>query len=289
MNYFKKISQCIEYIEENLQKELVLQEIARQAGMSLYHCHRIFSALTGYSLKEYIRKRRLSLAAIELVKTKKRIIDIAYEYSYETPESFSRAFRQFFSVNPNLYRRGDYCIELLEKIDIYTIRSSIKPGGKMTEPEIIEKPAFKVMGYVLETNYLNGDNFKEIPKFWDEVMAKGLLQKIPLKIDPDCCLGICIDFREDGKMKYIIGYAVESLDHIPSGQYGITVPAAKYAVFTAKGKMPESIQNTVKYIYQDWFPNSEHERANQPEFELYDKKRLANPENGEVDIYIPLM
>lgn len=248
MDYLKKINRCIEFIELNLKNELILQTIAQQSGLSLYHCHRIFSGLTGYSLKEYIRKRRLSNAAVELINSKKRIIDLAYDYGYETPESFSRAFKQLFSVNPSIYRKRIPYIKLVDKIDIYENKSILIKGGKMIKPEIIEKPAFHILGYAVETNYLNGDNFKDIPQFWKEAMPEGLLQKISKKLKPECCLGVCLDFQEDGKMKYIIGYEVEALDQVPPRQFQTFIPSAKYAVFTAKGKMPESIQNTVKYI-----------------------------------------
>jgi len=101
-------------------------------------------------------------------------------------------------------------------------------------------------------------------------------------------LGICLDFRADGAFTYIIGSEVTSTDNVPDDMVSKKIPDAKYAVFSACGKMPDSIQNTFKYIYHEWLPKSKYQHADSPEFELYDE-RSDDSENAEVDIYVPIV
>jgi len=156
------------------------------------------------------------------------------------------------------------------------------------EATIISKDSFPIIGIELRTTTNKGANFIEIPQFWKNVLGKGQIDKIPDRKNPDTVLGICMDFEPDGSFSYIIGSEVMSTKNIPDGMVTRTIPAAKYAVFTASGKMPNSIQDTVKYIYRKWLPNSEFQRANSADFELYDK-RFDDEEHAEVAIYVPIV
>ena len=156
------------------------------------------------------------------------------------------------------------------------------------EPKIIIKEAFPIIGIELKTTTRGGKNFVEIPQFWENVLQQGQINNIPDKKHPDTVLGICMDFGTDGVFSYIIGTEVINTENVPDDMVCKTIPTARYAVFTACGKMPGSIQDTVKYIYQEWLPNSEYRRADSAEFELYDE-RFQGGENAEVDIYIPIV
>ena len=156
------------------------------------------------------------------------------------------------------------------------------------EPKIISKKAFSVIGIELKTTTREGKNFVEIPQFWQQVIQKKQIKNIPNKKQPDRVLGICMDFRADGAFSYIIGSEVTHTDNVPDDMVSREIPEANYAVFTARGKMPDSIQNTTKYIYREWLPKSKYQHAHSPEFELYDE-RSGDSENAEVDIYIPIV
>ena len=155
------------------------------------------------------------------------------------------------------------------------------------EPKIISKKAFPVIGIELKTTTREGKNFIEIPQFWQQVIQKEQIKNIPNKKQPETVLGICMDFEADGTFSYIIGSEVAHTDDVPEDMVIKQIPDAEYAVFTARGKMPDSIQNTTKYIYQEWLPKSKYQHANSPEFELYDE-RSDDSKNSEVDIYIPI-
>jgi len=154
--------------------------------------------------------------------------------------------------------------------------------------KVITKESFPIIGIELKTTTHDGKNFVEIPQFWEKVMQQGQIDNIPNKKYPGTVLGICMDFQTDGSFSYIIGTEVTKAENIPGDMVCKTIPAARYAVFTARGKMPGSIQDTVKYIYQEWLPNSEYQRADSADFELYDQ-RYHGGENAEVDIYIPIV
>jgi AraC family transcriptional regulator len=119
---------------------------------------------------------------------------------------------------------------------------------------------------------------------WQEV------ERMPNVINKDeqACMGICMDFDGINTFSYLICVEVSKFDTIPKKMVAKTIPAQKYAVFTAKGKVPEAILQTWKEIYQKWFPTSGFERTDGPDFEYYDKRSRINDEKSEVDIYIPI-
>jgi AraC family transcriptional regulator len=156
------------------------------------------------------------------------------------------------------------------------------------EPKIIKKDAFTVIGAGLKTTLSDETDFGEIPKFWEKVLRDGLIDMIPNKKHPDTVLGISMNIQPDGSFLYIIGAEVSSAADISESMVCKTVPAAEYAVFTARGQIPGSIQETSKYIYKEWLPNSGYKRAETAEFELYDE-RCQRGEKSEVDIYIPII
>ena len=156
------------------------------------------------------------------------------------------------------------------------------------EHAIISKESFHIIGVELKTTTQDGKNFVEIPQFWEKVLEEGQIEKIPDKKFQDTVLGICMDFEPGGRFLYIIGSEVTSTENTPENMVCRKIPAGKYAIFTARGKMPGSIQETFKYIYQEWLPNSGYQHANSADFELYDK-RCHDAENPEVDIYVPIV
>ena len=171
MSYFKRIQLAIDHIEHRLNEIIVLADVAQCAYFSLYHFHRLFHCITGTSLKEYIRKRRLSEALCDLRSTDMKIIDIAFKYQYETPETFSRAFKSEHGVSPTNCRKnsgsGHYFAPF--KLKNHTF---IK-GDMSMEPAIKTVPSFFILGYKLNTTTVDGKNFKEIPKFWHTILKSG--------------------------------------------------------------------------------------------------------------------
>ncbi len=287
MDYFEKIDKALKYIEDHIKEEIELIDIANEACCSLFYFHRIFSAFTGDTLKEYIRKRRMSLAATELVKTKRRVLEIAIEFGFNSQESFTRSFKEHFSMTPAKFRKQGLSYDIRSKKDIAQLKRDHQLRSGIMTPKIITKPSFTVIGKQIET-IGDGTNFKEIPLFWQKYLKEKNDEKIPNKTTPHRQYGICADGKKDSKsFIYMIGSEVTSATEVPEGMVSRTIPEATYAVFTSKGPMPESIQSLCKYIHGTWLPGqTEYIRAETEDFELYDERCMK--EVPEVDIYIPI-
>ena len=156
------------------------------------------------------------------------------------------------------------------------------------EAQIIEQPAFDIIGIELRTTTLDGNNFTEIPRFWQDVLAQDSIARIPDRKDANAVLGISIDMAADGSFSYIIGCEVTTTENKPAGMVARTVSAATYAVFTARGNMPDAIQQTTRSIYREWLPNSGYRRTDGADIERYDE-RFEDSDNPEMDIYVPIV
>lgn len=160
------------------------------------------------------------------------------------------------------------------------------------EPKLVTKPAFHIIGYELKTKNEDGQNNKDIPKFWQQYMQNQLGSKIPNPVYKNVELGMCTDFSPDtGEFIYVIGMEVKEGTPPPEGMVYKSFPELEYAVFTTpksnEGSFTSSIQSTWNYIFTEWFPQSGYEHNGAVEFELYDE-RCYGSENKEMDIYIPV-
>ena len=159
------IQNALEYIETHLTEELEIKEIAGRAYVSPFHFQRIFAALCGVGVGEYIRNRRLTLAGEELSSTNIRVIDVAAKYGYDSPDSFNRAFRRFHGLSPSMARKNGASLRSFAPMKI----KRTLEGGYMLEYKIVEKPQFTLVG--LSGMFNSDTSYQEIPKFWDEVMG----------------------------------------------------------------------------------------------------------------------
>lgn len=284
MSYYECVQNVVDYIEANLTDLLDLKEVAQTANCSLYHFHRIFQATAGNSLKEYIRKRRLAEAARELRYTKKRILEIALDFGYESHEAFTRAFQRETGRTPGDFRKTRSSFRSFPKLNIKFTYN--KGEMNMVKPKIVEKAEFMVIGPAIRTTIENEEGLKRIPKFWGECYERNLFQFIPNQKNNNTCYGICLDVKGN-EFTYMIGVEVNSLEQIPEDMIGRKIPKAYYAVFTAKGPVTQSVQDLTRHIYKDWIFNSGYTLADSPDFELYDE-RCDNTDSSEVDIYVPI-
>lgn len=156
------------------------------------------------------------------------------------------------------------------------------------EYAIVSKESFPIIGVELKTTIHHGRNFVEIPRFWEKVLAEGRIDNIPNKKSQSTLLGVCLDYEDSGEFSYIIGSEVTSTEGAPQDMVCRTIPGACYAVFTVRGRLPDSVQDAVKYIYYEWLPNSEFHHAKAADFELYDE-RCIDAENAEVELYVPIV
>ena len=166
MNWTKIIEDALKFIEENITEDLTVGRIAQEVNTSAFYFQKGFSMLCGYTVGEYIRMRRLSLAGEELVSSDIKVIDLAVKYGYDSADSFTKAFSRFHGSTPTDVRLGGASIKAFAPLHIKLTLD----GGKTMEYKIVKKPAFKVMGVSKIVGYGNG--YSDIPKFWDEVFSK---------------------------------------------------------------------------------------------------------------------
>lgn len=141
MEWMEAISKAIQYIEEHITEDLSLEMIAEQVNISSFYFQKGFAMLCGLTISEYIRNRRLALAANDLVTGKEKIIDIALKYGYDSPDSFTRAFTRFHGVTPTIARKEQV---LLKAFAPLKIKLSLE-GGYLMDYKIVKKEAFKVI------------------------------------------------------------------------------------------------------------------------------------------------
>lgn len=274
MEWLTSIRKTIDIIEDSLTEKISVGDIAKKVFISEFMLERGFSVMTGYSIGEYIRCRRLYLAAVDIQRSDEKIIDIALKYTYETPESFTKAFTRFHGATPTQVRAGAHInIFLPLKINV-----TISGGNKMNV-KITSIPSFDVIGFTKEFSCDN--SHKTIPAFWDEVFSKyGHLYSgiAPTNATEDAFFannigeyGICIDnIGKEGKFLYMIGGKYTGAD-VPEGMSLYSVKGGEWAIFDCIGPMPDAIQNTETRIYNEWLPNNpDYELCGDATIEWYD-------------------
>jgi AraC family transcriptional regulator len=277
-DYLRRIQLALRHIEDHLHEEVSLQTISQTAFSSLSHFHRIFFFMTGMTLKEYIRQRRMSKAIEQLLATNKKIIDIAIESGYVTAESFSRAFKQAFGLPPLAFRHSKQEHELFEAIDISQPRFHHLTDIVKPELQFILFRQTLVMGAITTTTLANHQQTVDIPQFFAETMQNNLLQKIAFKKEPLALAGVYSDMTDDEEFSYTIGFTVDQItptDNLTAH----TLPSGKYARFRVNGP-PSELEKAWRYIYGVWMPNSGETRSRGFDFEIYG--------DGVTDIYIPM-
>lgn len=169
MGWVESLQRAIDYMEEHLLDDLSMEAIANQAHVSEFYFQRTFTILTDISVGEYLRRRRLTLAAQELSNTGCRIIDIALKYGYDTPEAFSKAFRKQHGLTPSQARNNTGKLKSYNRL---SIQVTLK-GAEPMKYKIVEKESFHVVGVKREFSCVNGENLAGIPKMWDDVHVDG--------------------------------------------------------------------------------------------------------------------
>lgn len=278
MDWITGIQRALDYTEAHLTDEIDYEKVAAQAYSSAFHFQRMFGMLCGYSLGDYIRMRRLSLAADELQRTGDRVIDIAMKYGYDSPESFTRAFTRFHGITPTEIRHGGN-IKSFSRLSVKLILS----GGNTMNYRIETKPSFKVICKKKQVNKPQGDTATaDISAFWNECGRNGTMQKICKYAKYDSfngILGICFSAElEENGFPYGIGAEYNGEPADGTGLDIIEIPEYTYAVFQCKGKMPEAFVNTYKQICTEFFPQSNYEYGNGLELEVYPSDDTQNPD-----------
>ncbi len=287
MDTLKNLNDALNYIEDNLTGEIDYVEAARLAICSEYHFKRMFSFLAGIPLSEYIRRRRITLAAFELQSSSTRIIDVAFKYGYNSPDAFSRAFLSMHGITPTEARSTGQMLKAYPKM---TFQLTIQGGIEMNY-RIVEKEAFRIVGLMKRVPLIYHGVNPEIAAMWrslTEVRIKQL--KALSNIEPLGLISASLNFSEgrleNGELDHYIGVATNAV--CPEDMAQLEVPASSWAVFEAVGPFPDTLQNIWGRIYSEWFPSSGYEQTEGPEI-LWNEKKDTTAPDFRSEIWIPVM
>ncbi|MBZ5749539.1 AraC family transcriptional regulator [Metabacillus rhizolycopersici] len=288
MDLLKNLNEAIKYMEENLTDDIDFKEVARRACCSEYHFKRMFSFLAGIPLSEYIRRRRLTLAAFELKDYSVKVIDIAMKYGYNSPDSFTRAFQNLHGVTPSEARNNGSSLKSYPKM---AFQLSITGGSEMNY-RIVEKEAFFIVGIKKRVPIIfNGVN-PEIASMWGSLDSDTIneLKKLS-NVEPIGLLSGSTNFsqgrmEEKGELDHYIGVATTR--KCPDNLTQLEVPASTWAVFGAIGPFPDTLQDVWGRIYSEWFPSSGYEQIEGPEILWNEHKDVTSP-TFKSEIWIPIL
>lgn len=280
MEWIDRLNEAINYIEEHITEEISYEQLAQIAFCSPYHFQRMFAYMANIPLSEYIRRRRMSLAAVDLQSREEKIIDIAFKYGYTSPTAFNRAFQSVHGIAPSAARKEGISIKSFPPI---SFKITIK-GVEELNYRIEAKEAFRIVGISQPLYQEIEKNFEIVPQMWQNAAMDGTVPKLISLMDsePKGILGISIcNDQED--WKYFI--AAASTKAIDSTLEEYTVPPFTWAIFSGEGQCPQAIQELEQRIITEWLPTSGYEYDNGPDIEVY---LNPDPQNAQYEVWIPV-
>lgn len=270
--WIEGIQESIDFMEQNLTQALEIEAIAEKAALSPFYYQRIFGALCGMTVGEYIRSRRMTLAAQELSRKDAKVIDVALRYGYDTPDSFAKAFQKYHGITPSQAKEPGAPLRSFAPLHI-TISME---GGTMLDYQIVEKAAFTIVG--VKRRFHSDTSYQEIPKFWDEWMAQG--EQRPIL----GTFGVCLDM--DGKeFDYWIADLYFPREEIPAGCKTRVISAGIWAQFPCT---IQTLQDTNTKIWSEWLPALQgYSLAGDYDIEVY-LPPMDGKEEMSAAIWVPL-
>lgn len=281
MEWLHNMNKAINHIEEHLTEDIDLKKLGAIAGCSGFHFQRMFSYMAEIPLSEYIRRRKMSLAASDLQDGEK-VLDVAIKYGYSSPTAFNRAFQSIHALTPSEAKTEGISLKAFPPI---TFKLTIKGAVEMNY-RIEKKDAFRIIG-VSERYHVNiEENVKTIPQFWQRVAADGILPNILANMNqqPMGLLGVST-YTDGEEFDYFI--AVSSNQKVSNGMDEYIVPAGTWAIFECIGANPNAIQQLQKQIVTEWLPSSGYEYANAPDIELYFDGDQTSPDY-RCEVWLPI-
>lgn len=295
MDWITGMQKAIDYIEEHLTEPIDYEVVAAQSFSSSYHFQRVFSILCGFTIGEYIRNRRLSLAGQELASSDAKVIDVAFKYGYESPDGFAKAFQKFHGILPSEARAKGGNLKSFSRL---VLKISLE-GGTVMNYRIEEKPELILTGYTAHFTGSPSDRYNQQHDF----MVKGETRFIRYALQgmaEDCKVEYSvISSINDGGYDFTIGtvipqYFNEHLEETVGKENAerlsvIYVPAHKYLVVETERSvfaMDEHLKIR-KQAVPEWIGGSEYQLSDAPEIAVFHFD--SNNKNGSyVELWLPI-
>ncbi|AOP32932.1 hypothetical protein A0128_03045 [Leptospira tipperaryensis] len=295
------VRSSLDFIEKNLASNLTLEKVSESVFVSHWYFQRLFRFVTGYSVKEYIRQRRLSEAGKEILFSKKNILDIALDHGYESPESFLRAFRKLYQITPSEARKSGRPLSFLPKFELTPRPLEIREEVAKVRRKDVLVMEWNILGVPGQTTMKGGQNFTDITNAWDRFVSEKIWNSIQNRKDEYSIFGIYSDWEENYEFPFLIGCDVmknSSNDSIQDSKQKnseskhspfqlLNIPPARYVVFEVFGNGPEPAIEAWKQIYLKWLPESGLQ-LNGPD--VLDRKFLTseNRLDNRMEIFLPV-
>ena len=282
MDWITRFTRAMDYIEDNLDGEIDWEQAGREALCSGHLFARMFAMMTNIPLSEYIRRRRLTRAAFDLQANGDKVLDVALRYGYASPTAFQRAFTQFHDVTPSQARKQGIKLQAYPRMAFHL---KIE-GGITLQYRIEQKPAFRVVGYKETVSMVDGENFRRIPKIWEEFPAQKY-HALETRMNPaqPGMFGVIDMGEKPDELVYWIAVNSDSAD-LEDWMSAMEVPVVSYAVFETSMK---ELQDITRRIFAEWLPNSGYEHAPAAEFEFYPPGDMESDENYKAEIWVPVV
>ena len=280
MEWVDRLNEAIRYTESHLMEEIDLAQLTKITCCSAYHFQRMFTYLAGLPYSEYVRRRRMSLAAVDL-QNGERVLTVALRYGYASPTAFNRAFQSVHGVAPSSIRKSG---TLLKAYPPISFKITVK-GAQEMEYRIEKKEAFRVLGISQPMDKETEKNFETVPQLWNKAAMDGTIPRLAglMEGPPHGILGVCGCGNQEDWKYYI---AVASSQPVQEGLEAYTVPAFTWAVFPGEGACPQAIQELERRIVTDWLPTSGYLYDDGPDIELY---LAPDPQNARFEVWIPVV
>lgn len=279
MEWVERLNNAMQYLEAHLTDGIDYRRLGQIACCSAYHFQRMFTYMAGIPLSEYIRKRKMSLAAADLQGGNEKIIDVAVKYGYRSPTAFNRAFRSVHGAAPSTVKNEGAPVKAFPPI---TFQITVK-GAEEMRYRIETKKAFWIIGISQPLHQEIEKNFSAVPELWQEAANNGTITKLAGLMDPPPMgiLGVSV-CNDEEQWNYFIAVA-SAKDTAEFEEY--QVPAATWAIFSGTGT-GQSIQALERRIITEWLPTSGYEYANAPDIEVYQN---PDPQNAQYEVWIPVI
>ena len=265
----------IDFMERNLTEDMRIEEIAGKAALSPFYYQRIFGALCGITVGEYIRLRRMSQATQELASADTKVIDVAIKYGYDSPDSFAKAFQRFHGITPSQAKEPGAPLKSFAPLHIKITME----GGNMLDYRIMEKAPFTIAG--VRKRFNDETSYQKIPEFWNEWLAQGDAR--PIK----GMFGVCTNMN-GRDFDYWIADLYVPWEDVPDGCETLVIPGSYWAQFLCKGPLPDSLQKVNTRIWSEWLPSLQgYVLAGNYDIEIY-MPPAEKPEDDVNYIWVPL-
>lgn len=283
----EELNQTLEYIEGRLDRDIDPAELARRAATSEYHLRRMFSALAGMPLSEYVRRRRLTVAGAEVLAGDGSLLEIAVRYGYGSGEAFARAFRAMHGVGPGEARRTGAALVSQARL---TFRLTVE-GSSSMRYRVVDRQAFTVVGPKARVPLVHAGPNRAIIDFVRGIDPR-LVERLEKLSDqePHGIVAVCDDLdpgRAEGtELDYYHG--VITSEAAPEGTTALSVPAGAWAVFTVSGPAPQAIQELWRDVFTEWFPSNPYRSRPGPEILRVRMARGGPDADADAELWLPV-